>query len=104
MSKLRQGWSSYFFLFEFGQILLFCVGISFSYFFEIHKISAIFLGLKNFQLFFGSCNIWIPDLNPLNEEHTALKSKIIVAFQIIQTFIVDKAKLNKTLITVKREQ
>ena len=38
---------------KFGQILFFWVGKIFSYFFGFHKISAIFLGLTNFQLFFG---------------------------------------------------
>ena len=37
---------------KFGQILFFWVGKFFSYFSGFHKISAIFLGLTNFQLFF----------------------------------------------------
>ena len=37
---------------EFGQILFFWVGKFFSYFFGFRKISAIFWGLTNFQLFF----------------------------------------------------
>ena len=38
---------------KFGQILFFWVGKFFSYFSGFCKISAIFLGLTNFQLFFG---------------------------------------------------
>ena len=37
---------------KFGQILFFWVGNFFSYFSGFRKISAIFLGLTNFQLFF----------------------------------------------------
>ena len=37
---------------KFGQILFFRVGKFFSYFSGFCKISAIFLGLTNFQLFF----------------------------------------------------
>ena len=37
---------------KFGQILFFCVGKFFSYFSGFSKISAIFLSLTNFQLFF----------------------------------------------------
>ena len=37
---------------KFGQILFFWVGKFFSYFSGFCKISAIFLGLTNFQLFF----------------------------------------------------
>ena len=37
---------------KFGQILFFWVGKFFSYFSGFRKISAIFLGLTNFQLFF----------------------------------------------------
>ena len=37
---------------KFGQILFFCVGKFFSYFSGFCKISAIFLGLTNFQHFF----------------------------------------------------
>ena len=54
---------------KFGQILFFWVGKFFSYFSGFCKISAIFLGLK-----------------PLNEEHTVLKNKIIVAFYIYSNF------------------
>ena len=42
----------------------------------------IFLGFVKFTLFFGSSNFCITHLNSLNEEHTALKNKIIVAFHI----------------------
>ena len=38
------------------------------------KISAIFLGLTNFQLFFWSSNFCVTHLNPLHEEHTVLKN------------------------------
>ena len=55
---------------KFGQILFFWVG----YFSGFGKISATFLGLTNFQLFFGSSNFFITHLNPLNEEHTVLKN------------------------------
>ena len=37
---------------KFGQILFFWVGKFFSYFSGFRKISAIFLGLTNFQLYF----------------------------------------------------
>ena len=37
---------------KFGQILFFCIDKFFSYFSGFCKISAIFLGLTNFQLFF----------------------------------------------------
>ena len=37
---------------KFGRILFFWVGKCFSYFSGFHKISAIFSGLTNFQLFF----------------------------------------------------
>ena len=46
----------------------------FSYFSGFRKISAIFLGLTNFQLFFGSSNFCITHWNPLNEEHKVLKN------------------------------
>ena len=71
---------------KFGQILFFWVGNFFSYFSGFRKISANFLGLTNFQLFFGSSNFCITHLNPLNEEHTVLKNKIIVAFHIYSNF------------------
>ena len=75
MSKFRKEGSSYFFLvFNFCQVLFFWVGKFFSYFSGFHKISAIFLGLTNFQLFFGSSNFCIMHLNPLNGEHTVLKN------------------------------
>ena len=38
---------------KFGQILFFWVGKFLSYFSGFRKISATFLGLTNFQLFFG---------------------------------------------------
>ena len=41
---------------KFGQILFFWVGKFFLYFSGFRKISAIFMGLTNFQLFFGSSN------------------------------------------------
>ena len=73
---------------KFGQILFFWLGIIkfVSYFSEFRKISAIFLGLTKFQLCFGSSNFCISQLNPLNEEHTVLKNKIIVAFHIYSNF------------------
>ena len=43
----------------------------FSYFSMFPKISTIFLGLTNFQLFFG---LPITHLNHLNEEHMVLKN------------------------------
>ena len=73
MSKFRQGCSSYFLGLKFGQILFFWVGKFFIYFSAFHKISAIFLGLTNFRLFFGSSHFCITHLNPLNEEHTVMK-------------------------------
>ena len=71
---------------KFSQILFFWVGKFFSYFSGFCKISAICLGLTNFQLFFGSSNFCITHLNPLNEEHTVPKNKIIVAFHIYSNF------------------
>ena len=59
---------------KFDQILFFWVGKFFSYSSGFHKISAIFLGLTNFQLFFGSSNFCIIRLNPLKEEHTVPKN------------------------------
>ena len=59
---------------KFGQILFFWVGKLFSYFSGFCKISAIFLGLTNFELFFGSSNFCVIHLNPLHEEHTVLKN------------------------------
>ena len=59
---------------KFGQILFFWVGKFFSYISGFRKIFTIFLGLTNFQLFFGSSNFCITHLNPLNEEHTVLKN------------------------------
>ena len=85
--KILTGMLVLFFLgLKFGQILFFWVGKFFSYFSGFRKISAIFLGLTNFQLFFGSFNFCITHLNPLNEEHTVLKNKIIVAFHIYSNF------------------
>ena len=86
-SKFWQGCSSYYFNLglKFGQIQFFCVGKFFSYFSGFCKISAIFLGLTNFQLFFGSSNFCITHLN---EKHTVtvLKNKIIVAFHSYSNF------------------
>ena len=59
-----------------GQILFFWVGKFFSYFSGFRKMSAIFGGLTNLQLFFGSSNFCMTHLNPLNEEHTVLTSII----------------------------
>ena len=59
---------------KFGQILFFWVGKFFSYFSRFCKIPAIFLGLTNFQLFFGSSNFCVTNLIPLHEEHTVLKN------------------------------
>ena len=44
---------------KFGQILFFWVGKFFSYFSGFRKISAIFLGLTNFQLFFLGLPIFV---------------------------------------------
>ena len=63
-----------FLVLKFGQILFFWGGKFFNYFSGFRKISAIFLGLTNFQLFFGSSNFCITHLNPLNEQHTVLKN------------------------------
>ena len=86
MSKFDRDARPIFLGLKFGQILFFWVGKFFSYFSGFCKISAIFLGLTNFQLFFGSSNFCITHLNPLNEEHTVLKNKIIVAFHIYSNF------------------
>ena len=59
---------------KFGQILFFYIGKFFSYFSGFCKISAIFLGLTNFQLFFGSSNFCVTHFNLLHEEHTVLKN------------------------------
>ena len=71
---------------KFGQILFFWVGKLFSYFSGFCKISAIFLGLTNFQLFFWVFQFLYHTLESLNEEHTVLKNKIIVAFHIYSNF------------------
>ena len=85
--KILTGMLALFFLgLKFGQILFFWVGKIFSYFSGFCKISTIFLGLTNYQLFFGSANFCITHLKPLNEEHTVLKNKIIVAFYIYSNF------------------
>ena len=69
---------------KFGRFLFFWVGKLFSYFSRFRKF---FLGLTNFQLFFGSSNFCITHLSPLNEEHTVLRiHKIIVAFHIYSNF------------------
>ena len=47
---------------KFGQVQFFWVGKFFRYFSGFHKISAIFWGLTNFQLFFGSSNFCITRL------------------------------------------
>ena len=60
---------------KFGQILFFWVGKIFSYFSGFRKISTIFLGLTNFQLFFWVFQfLYLTHLNPLNEEHAVLKN------------------------------
>ena len=51
-----------------------------------YRIFASFVGLTNFQLFLGSSHFCITHLNPLNEEHTTLRNKIIVAFHIYSNF------------------
>ena len=66
-----------------------------SYFSGLAIFLAIFLGFAKFPLFFGvwqisscffgSSNFCITHLNPLNEEHTVLKNKIIFIFIFIQT-------------------
>ena len=54
--KILTGMLALFFLgLKFGQILFFWVGKFFSYFSGFCKISAIFLGLTNFQLLFWVC-------------------------------------------------
>ena len=54
MSKFRQGCSSYFFGFEIWPNPIFLGWQFFSYFSGFGKISAIFLGMTNFQLF-----VWV---------------------------------------------
>ena len=73
---------------KFGQILFFWVGKFFSYFSGFCKISAIFLGLTNFQLFFGFSNFCFTHLNPLHEEHSTEKqnhSSFSYLFELRQT-------------------
>ena len=84
--KILTGMIALFLGLKFGQILFFWVGKFFSYFSEFRKISAIFWGLTNFQLFFRSSNFCITHMNPLNEEHTVQKNKIKVAFDIYSNF------------------
>ena len=67
-----------------------------SYFSGLTNFLAIFLGFAKFPLFFwvwqisrlsfGSSNFCITHLNPLNEEHTVLKNKVTVAFNIYSNF------------------
>ena len=86
MSKFWQGCSSLFLGLKFGQILFFWVGKCFSYFSEFCKISAIFLGLTNFQLFFFGLPIFVSHTWILWMKNTVLKNKIIVAFHIYSNF------------------
>ena len=69
--KILTGMLVLFFGFEIWPNPIFLGWQIFSYFSGFRKISAIFLGLRNFQLFFG---LPITHLNPLNEEHTVLKN------------------------------
>ena len=87
MSKFIQGCSSYFWVWNLVKSYFSGLVNSFNDFSGFHKISATFLGLTNFQLFFWVFHFCITQLNPLNEEHTVLeKHKIIVAFHIYSNF------------------
>ena len=61
-----------FFGFEIWPNPIFCVGKFLAIFSGFRKISAIFLGMRNIQLFFG---LPITHLNPFNEEHTVQYNK-----------------------------
>ena len=72
---------------KFGQILFFWVGKLFSYFSGFCKISAIFLGLTNFQLFFWVFQFLCHTLESFAwRTHSTEKHKIIVAFRIYSNF------------------
>ena len=86
MSKFLTGMLLLYFGFKIWPNPIFLGWQIFSYFSGFCKISAIFGGLTNFQLFFWSSNFCITHLNPLNEKHTSLKNKIIVAFHIYSNF------------------
>ena len=75
--KILTGILVLFFGFEIWPNPIFLGWQMFGYFSGFRKISAIF---------FGSSNFCITHLNPLNEEHTVLKNKIIVAFHIYSNF------------------
>ena len=69
--KILTGMLILFFGFEIWPNPIFLGCQIFSYFSGFCKISAIFLGLTNFQLFFG---LPITQLKPMTEEHTVLKN------------------------------
>ena len=68
--KILTGMLVLFFGFEIWPNPIFRGGKFYSYFSGFRKISAIFLGLTNFQLFFGVFQFLYHTLEPLNEEHT----------------------------------
>ena len=84
--KLLTGMLVLFFGFEIWPNPIFLGWQIFWLFFWVSQNFLYFLGLTNLQLFFGSSNFCITHLNPLNEEHTVLKNKIIVAFHIFSNF------------------
>ena len=72
---------------KFGQILFFWVGKFFSYFSGFRKISAIFLGLTNFQLFCWVFQFLYHTLESFKwRTHSTEKHKIIVAFHVYSDF------------------
>ena len=72
---------------KFGQILFFWDGKFFSYFSGICTISAIFLGLTNFQLFLWVFQFLCHTLESFAwRTHSIEKRKIIVAFHIYSNF------------------
>ena len=72
---------------KFGQILFFWVGNFFSYFSGFRRISSIFLGLANFQLFFWVFQFLYHTLESFKSTtHSTEKHKIIVAFHIYSDF------------------
>ena len=72
---------------KFGQILFFCIGKFLGYFSGFCKISAIFLGLTNFQLFFWVFQFLCHTLQSFAwRTHSTEKHTIIVAFHIYSNF------------------
>ena len=87
MSKFIQGCSSYFWVWNLAKSYFAGLVNSFSYFSGFHKISATFLGLTNFQLFFWVFQFLYHTIESFEwRPHSTGKHKIIVAFHIYSNF------------------